>query len=80
MKNHTHRCHDLYIASLLIASKKLNLNRLEKSGKHIVFIFDDPVSHAQSIIQSYVRREFMVNGLDFVEAIKLLKNRVYLGM
>lgn len=80
MKNQTHSCHDMYIASLLIASKKLTLSKLEKNGKHIIFVFNDPHSQAEPIIQSYLDRLHMVNSLDFVEAIKLLKNRIYLGM
>jgi len=69
---------DFYICCVLLASKKLKLNYLEKNnGKIVTFVFNDPYSLAEKIISNHWNRSNRIPSRDLVEAINELKTRMF---
>lgn len=72
---------DFYTSCVILASKKLTLKKLEKNlGKIVTFIFDDPKSLAQDIIQDHWNRKLKIPTRDLIEAINELRTRIHSGV
>ena len=69
------RTKDLGEASLLYSSDK-RLIHLNHDGIRYWFIFEDQES-CQKIVQSFWRKEAMINAKNFVDAERTLKNLIF---
>lgn len=79
--NHEYKTKDFYISCVLLASRKVNLTRLEKPDNDIVtFVFKDPKQLALGIIEDHWNRKHKAISLDLIEAIKQLKTRIHSGI
>ena len=67
---------DLYEASVCYAMK-LPLLQLERVGRQCWFIFDN-YTECKRLTESYWRRDLIVNAKDYAEAIRSLKDRIFL--
>lgn len=80
MENEFHT-KDFYIASILLASKKINLLRLDRTTEKLVtFVFDNSGDSIDEIIRNHWSRKNRVISLDLIEAISQLKTRIYTGV
>lgn len=81
MKNNEYQTQDFYIATVLICSRLLTLKKLEKvTGNHVTFIFHDPACKAEEVIKNHWDRKNKVISKDLIEAINMLKTRIYTGI
>jgi hypothetical protein len=69
------RTKDISEASFLYASDK-KLIELEKSGYFFYFVFED-VSGCMALIQSFWRKEAMIDAKTYADAFRSLKDRLF---
>jgi hypothetical protein len=74
--DNVYRTRDLSLASYLYASKKKLIGLEEDSGRKFLFVFEDTAS-CQKLVDSFWRREAVVNVKDFSDAMRSLKDLIY---
>lgn len=80
MNNKEYKINDFYQA-VVLKTVGFPLLRLEKStGRFYFFVFDNPLSKAEKVIEQYWKREIKVDAKEFVENINELKTRIHLGV
>lgn len=75
MKNHYYRTKDLSEAAYLYASNQ-KLVTLSKDDRKYWFVFDDK-SSCQELVDSFWRKEAVVNARAFADSLRTLKDLIF---
>lgn len=77
MESNHFKSRDFYISACLIASGHRLLNLIKDHSSFVTFVFDCPLSTAESIISDHWSKRLVLPTRDLIEAINELKTRIH---